>query len=44
MALPDAVGLSRADQTTLNSLVFQELGIGADALIIWEIPGDEGFT
>jgi hypothetical protein len=44
MALPDAVSFARTDQATLNSLGFQEFGIGADSLILWEIPGDEGFT
>jgi hypothetical protein len=44
MALPDAVGLAWADQTTLNSLGFQELSVGADALILWEMPSNQGFT
>jgi hypothetical protein len=44
MALPDAVGLPWTDQTTLNSRGFKEFGVGADALILREIPRDEGFT
>jgi hypothetical protein len=44
MALPNAVGLAWTNQTTLNSLGFQELCVGADALILWEMPSNQGFT
>ena len=41
MALPDTFALTRADEATLNSGSYQELGIGADfSFALREVAAD----
>jgi hypothetical protein len=42
MALPDSIAFTRADEATLNTCSFEEVGIGADLpLLLRKVAGDQ---